>query len=217
MTKNKNSKLLSFVRWIFFEVVSPKFKIAKLKFLMDFSYVLFEKIALSFEFLYSNYFELYDELVEKEVKIAKATSEDKILVIGSGSLPSTPIQIVKKTGAKVIGIDIDSTAIKNSNKLIKNLGLQNLINFQLADGVKFSYKDYDVIFLLYGIKKQKDILENLSDKIGDKTRIIYRTTQDVLENTLGGKEFLSKYFKVSEYVDSDMLYLARSYLLTKKK
>ena len=215
MTK-KSSKLLSFARWIFFEAVSPKFKIEKFKGLMDFSYVFFEKFAVSFEILYSNYFALYDELVEKEVRLAKINSKDNVLVIGSGSLPSTTIQIARKTGAKVLGIDIDPIAIRNSKKLMKNIDIQN-IAFELADGVSYSYKNYNVIFVLYGITAQKEILHNISNKMDNNTRIIYRTAEDVLKDKLGGKDYLLKYFKVGDYVDSELFNVSRSYLLTKKK
>jgi len=49
-------RFLSLARYIFFEIISPKFNTAYSKNFMDFAYIFFEKFAVSFEILSSNYF-----------------------------------------------------------------------------------------------------------------------------------------------------------------
>jgi len=212
-----HNKLFSLTRKFFFEVLSPKFNVSKLKRLMNFLYILFEKVAYHFEIFYSNYLQLYDELLEKEIKLAKINSKDKVLVIGSGALPATCILIAKKTNAKVHGIDIDPVATKKSTNFVKNLNLNNLIDFELADGINYDYSNYDVIFVLYGIIQHQNLLVNLSNKIQENSRVIYRTSEDVKEKIIGTNKILSDYFRIEDSFKSENIYLNRSYLLTKKK
>jgi len=125
------NKLFSFSRKLFFEIISPKFNVSASKSIMNLLYVYFEKISIHFEILYSNYLLLYDELIDKEIKLAKIKSSDKILIIGSGSLPATCILIAQKTNAKIHGIDIDPVAIKKSTRFIKNISLDDLIEIMM--------------------------------------------------------------------------------------
>ncbi len=41
----------------------------------------------------------------KEIKMAKITSQDKVLLIGCGILPSETVLIAQQTKARIIGID----------------------------------------------------------------------------------------------------------------
>ena len=211
-----SNKLFSFSRKFFFEVISPKFQIDASKSIMNTLYVYFEKFSIHFKILYENYLLLYDELISKEIKLADICSKDKVLVIGSGSLPATCILIARKTNAKVHGIDIDQSAIKKSSAFIKQIGLEGLIDFELADGVIYDYSSYDVIFALYGINKHRNLLVNMSNKMSKDSRVIYRSTEDIKENISDYDETLSDYFKVKDSFKSDVIYLNRSYLLTKK-
>ena len=86
-------RFLSFSRFAFFDILSAKFNAAPFKNFMDYFYVIFEKIAYSFRILSSNYLMLYDELIEKEIIMAKITKNSNVLVIGCGSLPVTSILI----------------------------------------------------------------------------------------------------------------------------
>ncbi len=216
MMKNKlTEKILSFARMIFFDVLSVKFSTSAFKNFMDYAYVVFEKFAYSFEILTEFYIKFYSETVEKEIIMANISTKDKILVIGCGSIPATTILIGKKF--KLISIDKDPIAIKKAKKLIKKLNLEENIRIINADGFKFSLSDFDVIFMLYGIKRQKELLRQLSETIKESTRIIFRTTQDVLDEFVGGKKYLEEIFAIKDSFASDSIYTSFSYLLLKKR
>lgn len=217
MSKRVIEKFFSFARRIFFEEVSPKFRVASLKIFMDFAYIIFEKFAYTFEIISSNYLELYNELVEKEIKMAQISSGDSVLVIGCGSLPATSVLIAMKTKANTFSIDCDLKAIRNASRFIRKLHLGNHMNINYADGISYPINNYDVIVVLYGIKQQKEMLKYLSHNMKDNTRVIYRTTQDALDKTVGGTTFLSELFVVKNCVNSEAFYSVDSYLLLKKK
>lgn len=209
--------LLSFSRFIIFKVISPKVNTAYFKNFMDFAYSFYEKIAISFEILSNNYLELYDEIVEKEIKMAQITKNSNVLLIGCGSLPATTALIGEKTQANIVSIDYDMKAFQNAKDYFKNSKIKSNIKIVYADGHNYPVKDFDVIFVLYGMKKQKDFLVQLSKKIENNTRIVLRTSQDTLNEFIGGTEFLSKWFVIKDCIHSERIYTTDSYLLMKKK
>ena len=215
MVKSRIERMFSFARHIFFEEISPKFRTAPFKGLMDYAYVVFEKSSCTFEFISKYYLKFYDELVEKEIEMANITPNDNVLVIGCGSLPATSVLSAMKSKAKTVAIDCDARAVENACTFIKNINLETNIEIKHADGLSFPVKNYDVIYVLYGVKQQKEILEYLAKNINGKTRIIFRTTEDSFKN-LVGKDFLKKYFDIKKSLSSDIIYTADSYLLAKK-
>jgi len=60
------------------------------------------------------------------------------------------------------------------------------------------------------------MLVNLSKNISSGTRIIYRSAEDIKDKIANTDETLSDYFTVEDSMKSDVIYLNRSYLLTKK-
>lgn len=213
----KANQLFKWIQHIFFEEISPKFQVDSLKDFMDLLYVIVEKILVPFTVFHKIYLEFYKELVDKEVEIASITEEDKVLVIGCGSLPATSILIASKTNSTVVSIDTDYNAIEKANKVVKYHGLKDKVRCIYGNGLGYPLKEYDVIFLLYGVKQQKEILEYASENMKDNTRIIYRTADDVLENMIGGENWLSKFFIVKGFVQSKNITDNKSYLLLKSK
>jgi 2-polyprenyl-3-methyl-5-hydroxy-6-metoxy-1,4-benzoquinol methylase len=216
MTKTITDRFFSFAQQIFYKGISPKFRTGSLKTFMDSMYIFFEKFALHFDILSSYYLRLYDELVEKEVNMAKVTSDDLILVIGCGSLPATSLLIAMKTKAKIVSIDIDNEAIHNASWFIKHLNFEDRMKTENVDGLHYPVQRFDVIFVLYGVKQQKEILKYLSHNMKKNARVIYRTTDDVQKEILGGSLYLSTLFHVENRVRSEKLYSMESYLLLKK-
>lgn len=68
------------------------------------------------------YFHHIEASIEKEFGSFTVTAESKVLLIGSGSFPMTPLLIAKRTGAEVTGIDIDSEAVELGKKVVERLG-----------------------------------------------------------------------------------------------
>jgi len=216
MIKKTIERLLSIIRYLFFEVLSPRFNAAAFKNIMDYIYVILEKFVYSFEILSQNYLKLYEETVEKEIKMANIQKYEKILVIGCGALPATTALIGLKTKAEITAIDYDAIAVKKAKKFIEKQRLSKKIKIEHADGHTYPLDNFDVIFILYGVKKQELLLENILEKIKIKTKIIFRTNQDALDQLVGGEEFLSKIFNVKDIIESESMYTSISYLLTKK-
>ncbi len=217
MENNKRNRCLSFTSKILFKHIFPKFPTGPFKPLMDFSYIIYEKIAVNFEFLYINYINMYEELVKKEIDISNISSDDSVLVVGCGSIPTTSILLSKHSDARIIvSIDHDAKAVKKAKNLMKSFNFNKNLIFECADLLEYSIKEFDVVFLLYGIKKQKKIMKYVSKNLKNASRVIFRTTYDSLIKFLGGKEFIDRYFDINNSDKSEKFNDTISFLLKKK-
>ncbi|MEC0201355.1 SAM-dependent methyltransferase [Paenibacillus lautus] len=70
----------------------------------------------------TDYFRNIEECIEKEFGSFQITSKSRVLLVGSGSFPMTALLIAKRTGAPVVGIDIDVEAIELGEKVVEKLG-----------------------------------------------------------------------------------------------
>jgi len=203
--------------YIFYRQIGTKFRTDALKFFWDIFFVVLEKTGLKFDVISSNYMKLYDDIVEKEVGMAKISSTDRILVIGCGSLPATTALIAMKTKAEITTIDIDRRAVHEASYFFKNLNLKHQITVEKADGLKYPINKFDVIFVLYGVQQQKEILAYLAENMQDATKIIFRTVCDTQCNLSNKSIDLSSLFLVEDHVSSEYLGSVDSLLLLKKR
>jgi len=86
-----------------------------------------------------------------------------------------------------------------------------------ADGHTYPVSKFDVIFILHGVKKQKNIIEYLAKNMAENARIVFRTVYDK-NGELSNKSLnVSQLFEVKNSVDSPYLGSINSLLLLKKK
>jgi len=86
--------------------------------------------------------------------------DSKVLDIGCGK-GTTSIYLAQKYGCGVVGIDFDEDLVSQSIALVKRTGLEDLVNFRVADAtaMPFSDSEFDVaieqaVFLLIEDKKK---------------------------------------------------------------
>lgn len=217
MSNSRLEQLLSTMQTLFFKQIGTKITTNALKSIMDLLFVLFEKIGSKFPVLSDLYLRLYQDIVHKEITLAQITSHDRVLVIGSGALPATPVLIAQNTSAPTHSIDKDCGAVKKAAEFVKNIHLEQILTIECADGLTYPIDQFTVIIVLYGVKHPAKMLRHLSDRINTDTRIIYRTITDsqgrVTDKTLN----LSDYFKIKAQVHTETLGSFDSFLLTKKQ
>jgi 2-polyprenyl-3-methyl-5-hydroxy-6-metoxy-1,4-benzoquinol methylase len=216
MKNSKNNKFMSFARRVFFNEIGGKLKPGSLKGFMDFAFIIFEKASHKFSFLSDYYLKLYEEIVEKEIKLADISSNDSILVIGCGPLPATTVLIYQKTKAYLVGIDIDTKAVKEAKIYLDSQKIKDKIKIENVDGLDYPIRTFDVIFILYGVKRQKEIFEKISKEMKKKCRIIFRTSEESTDKIDKVKINLDTYFSVKDSIKSTSLGSVESFLLKKK-
>ncbi|MDR9796564.1 methyltransferase domain-containing protein [Aeribacillus pallidus] len=116
----------------------------------------------------ADYFKNIESCIEEEFGSFQITSESKVLLVGSGSFPMTPLLIAKRTGAEVVGIDIDDEAIKLGRNVVERLGRG--LNIRLE---KLSVEDLDftkdVTHVIFSstVESKYDILDQLYELTND--------------------------------------------------
>jgi histidine 2-aminobutanoyltransferase len=210
-------KILNSLQNLIFSTIGNHIKPGSFKRTMDIAFVLFEKIAFAFEDASKFYINVYQEMVDNELRLLKKYQLQKILVVGSGSIPATPILIAKKSNAHVVCIDIDTHAIKKSETLIKRMQLNNKITVKSGDGIHFPFEEFDAIFILYGMKSQKEIIDSLSQFLPEHIPVILRVVPQNDNALIDNTSFdLSSLFTVKNKVRSRSWGLLDSYLLERK-
>ena len=208
---------LTLLKKTIFQYIGDKIRPGSVKGLMDRIFVIIEKVAFNFEKIAEYYLGFYEEMIEQELSMLNVTSNKKILVIGSGSLPVTPILIARKTKAKILCLDIDRKAVQKSVEYINKIELSNQIQIKHSDGDNYPVKDFDIIFMLYGIRKQKDMLIYLSKNMDMSSSLIYRTTtlddKIRIDYSFGD---LSEWFEIKNHIKTRSFGEVDSFLLKKK-
>ncbi|WNS46865.1 nicotianamine synthase family protein [Paenibacillus sp. MMS20-IR301] len=68
------------------------------------------------------YFANVESCIEQEFGSFHLSSDSKVVMIGSGAFPITPMLIGRQKNVEVLGLDIDKEAVELSNNVLKKLG-----------------------------------------------------------------------------------------------
>jgi len=166
--------MVKFVNYILVKV-GVKFDAHKLKKINDLIFILVENIVIKFDKMIYIYLDFYKPLIENEIELAKISHKDKILHIGCGPVPSTPIYIVKKTDAEVTAIDKNLQSIKKAQALILKLKLFDKIHIVHANALDFPLEKFNLIIVSLGIKDYGEVLKYISQNMRSDARLIVRT------------------------------------------
>lgn len=147
----------------------------------------------------------------KEVKMAKITSKDKVLLIGGGILPSESMIITQETNANVVTIDNNKRACKHAEAFIKKTGLSDKIKIKHADGADFPVNNFDVVFIAISVWPIDTVFKNLSRNLRKGARILCKSYKEDLIGILKNEGLLES-FKLESKIDNPS---TRSYLFVK--
>lgn len=97
----------------------------------------------------NDYFHHIESSIKNEFGCFEVSADSRVLLVGSGSFPMTPLLIAKHIGAEVIGIDLDAEAVDLGRKVIERLGpdlrirlehlsLESLDDIHMATHIIFS-------------------------------------------------------------------------------
>ena len=216
MSTSKLEGLFLVLQNLIFKQIGKKIRTNALKTIMDVFFIIFEKVGCKFDIISNIYMLLYQEIVTKEITVAQISSQDRVLVIGSGSLPATPALIVQNTHARTISIDKDCNAVKEAIQYVKNHQLDDLLSIQCADGLTYPLEQFSIILVLYGVKKPAEMLRHLANSIDRNTRVLYRTITDSHGKIMDKTIDLSEGYQIKDHVHSEAFGSFDSFLLIKK-
>jgi len=206
--------MTTFVGYII-EKISPKFNAHRLKFYLDSSFICIEKILVKLDKLLNLYLGFYEDMIKNEIALANISKDSKILHIGSGSIPATPILMTRKTNAKITSIDINQNSVKQAQNLISKIGLSDKIEIKTSDVLHFPITNFDIIIISQGVSPYNKAIEYMAKNIGKDSKVIFRTTSDEKGNLVEQDLFLKKFFTIEKTVAHKKNGLLISILLIK--
>lgn len=128
----------------------------------------------------TTYFQNIEHCIQEEFGQFQISSDDTVLLVGSGAFPMTPIQIAKETGASVIGIDIDAEAIAYGRKVVADLAPEASIELHQATVDQLpQIKDVTHVIFSSTVPIKYDILEDLYTLTGPNTVVAMRYGNDL--------------------------------------
>jgi hypothetical protein len=110
----------------------------------------------------ADYFKNIEACIETEFCSFEITCGSKVLMIGVGAFPMTPLLIAQKTGAEVVGIDIDFRAIDLARAVVTIVDKNARIAIKrcTVDQLEFTKEATHIIFAST-VKEKFDILKQL--------------------------------------------------------
>jgi histidine 2-aminobutanoyltransferase len=123
----------------------------------------------------ADYFQNIESSIEEEFGQFQVTGESTVLLVGSGSFPMTPILIAGRTGAKVIGIDIDEEAVTLGRQVINRLGRDLNIALELSFVEQLrDLKEVTHIIFSSTVEVKYDIMDQLYELTNEEVVVSMR-------------------------------------------
>jgi len=124
----------------------------------------------------------YAEITQGEIDLGGINSRDVVLNVGCGAIPSTALNLVKYSGAKVIALDRDPEVIEKVQYSLNKYRLQDRIELLQGDAADFHPPYFSVALVALQAEPKVEIFENLISNAKQGTRLIFRQPRQILKN-----------------------------------
>jgi SAM-dependent methyltransferase len=125
----------------------------------------------------AGYFDNVESCIEQEFGAFELTSASKVLLVGSGSFPMTPLYLAERIGASVVGVDIDAEAVELGRRVVQRLGGGLEQNIRLehvpVEALPFTGEATHVIFSST-VEAKYDLLDLLHSLTRDEVVVAMR-------------------------------------------
>jgi histidine 2-aminobutanoyltransferase len=125
----------------------------------------------------AGYFDNVESCIEQEFGAFELTSASKVLLVGSGSFPMTPLYLAERIGASVVGVDIDGEAVELGRRVVQRLGGGLEQNIRLehvpVEALPFTGEATHVIFSST-VEAKYDLLDLLHSLTRDEVVVAMR-------------------------------------------
>jgi len=171
-----------------------------------------ELLAIKMDLFYNLLMKWRKPVFLKEIKMAKITSQDKVLLIGCGILPSETVLIAQQTKARIIGIDNSIKACNIAQSYVQKKGLSDLIKIEYGDGANYQIQNFNIIIIAINVWPIDLVLKNISDNAKKNTRIMCKSIKNDILKSIEKREFHNS-FSIESQLENPK---TQSFLLIKK-
>ena len=132
------------------------------------------------------YHRAYKAVIQRELSMLDLKDGAKILFIGSGAFPFTPLWLTTLEGCRVLALDIDRVAVKRAQKVVKKYALNAFIDIQ-ATPLDVIDEPFDAAIIALQVSPLNETIDTLL-KQGTTSIIVrrpnkrYASLYDTLDN-----------------------------------
>ena len=213
---NEDRKTMNPIIQFLLQRIGVKMNAQKLKIYISIVFIISEKIFVKFEKLLPFYLDFYIEMIEDEINLANISKDQKILHVGSGSIPATCILIERYTNNKITGIDKDPKSVEESKRLLSKINTNSKIKIKNYEARKYPINEFDIIIISNGIYPYYELLYYISKNMNKDAIVILRTHSQRNNELLKVDKFLKDIFIMGDKVVREKYALLTSILLYKK-
>ncbi len=139
--------------------------------------------------VYRFYIRWIGNIFSDEYTMANVSSNETVLHIGCGSLPTMSILVAKNAQAKVIAIDNNLRTVQHAQRYINQQKLSDLITIKHGDGRSYPAEMFDVIFSAINVTSIDAVFRHLASTSKPSVRIICRDLGNGVIRMLKNDEF----------------------------
>jgi precorrin-6B methylase 2 len=183
------------------------------RFLSCYSFTLFEILATRINLFDQCLSRWRKPVLLQEIRLLDISSEDSVLHLGCGALPSASLFIAQKRNVHVTGIDNNMIAVRLGQSYIKKKHLSTQIAIEYGDGTTYPVQDFDVIFIAINVWPIDHVLFHLTETMKPTARILCKGLHNDVSTLLKKKEFQTRYTVISRLQHGK----TESLLLNRKK
>jgi len=164
---------------------------------------------------------LFDQLLtqwrkpvfSKEIHLLNISSDETVLHLGCGALPSAAVFIAQEKNVHVVGIDNNKIAVRLAQSYIKKKQLSDRITIAYGDGVSYPVQQFDVIFIAINVWPIDRVLMHIVGTMKPTARILCKASHHDLTELLEKEEFRTRFSVASQLKHPK----SESFLLVRKK
>ena len=154
-------------------------------------------------------------MIKQEISMLSLPENPRVLVIGCGSLPVTALALDEMYPVSIDCVDIDIDAVTNAKSVLSSMNKDNITIHQ-KNGLDCSVDSYDIIYLLYGIQDQINMLKYISRNLKSTSYVLFRTSSDIKVTNRELYDTVHSLFSVNNKIEIESFGSIETYLLSLK-
>lgn len=121
-------------------------------------------------------YERFSALVKRELTLISRPAVQRILFLGSGSLPISAIRLHSETGLPVDCVARDSSAVEISRKVIQTYGIGGAVTVLGDTCSAYDTRDYDLIVIGLLFSPKKSVLKTIRKRCQPGCQVLCQTS-----------------------------------------
>ena len=111
-----------------------------------------------------------------EIEMMDIEDSKQLVMVGCGPLPETVLYLYENTELEeIIGLDYNQEAVYMGGEMLNSVGSTSRVKLIHCDGLKYDYKDADIIFVANFVTPKIKVLQQIANTAKNGAKVLVRT------------------------------------------